>query len=63
MAKLVQHNHMVSRNDSEFVSLPAKASHGSRHLNISLKVFNLKKMERMLFPTRDEDFKRRLLKG
>merc|ERR1712013_171540 len=27
------------------------------------KVFNLKKMERMLFPTRDEDFKRRLLKG
>ena len=63
MAKLVQY--MVTRNDSEFVNLPTKANHVPMHLNvnISLKVFNLKKMERMLFPTRDEDFKRRLLKG
>ena len=61
MAKLVLY--LVPRNNSEFVSLSTTASHVPRHLNISLKVFNLKKMERMLFPTRDEDFKRRLLKG
>ena len=32
-------------------------------LELDVKVSNIRRMERMQFPTRDEDFKRRLLKG
>ena len=32
-------------------------------LELDVKVINIRRMERMQFPTRDEDFKRRLMKG